>query len=80
MRGIPPHGAGGYMRPRMAVPERQPSLHERLKEINYADFSNQTGIKAPDSAFPLNARIAPAGFRASCRRAAKAPGGRQNSG
>ena len=45
MRGIPPHGAGGYMRPRMAVPERQPSLHERLKAINNADFSNQTGIK-----------------------------------
>ena len=50
LRGIPPHGAGGYMRPGMAVPERQPSLHERLKEINYADFSNQTGI---ESAAPL---------------------------
>ena len=32
MRGIPPHGAGGYMRPRMAVPERQPSLHEKKPE------------------------------------------------
>ena len=31
----------------MAVPERQPPLYERLKEINYADFSNQTGIKQP---------------------------------
>ena len=43
MRGIPPPEAGGYMRPGMAVPERQPSLHERLKAINKADFSNQTG-------------------------------------
>ena len=59
MRGIPPHELfecpsresghqnsprdGGYMRRAMAVPERQPALHERLKEINYADFSNQTG-------------------------------------
>ena len=53
LRGIPPPavltpapaGAGGYMRRAMAVPERQPSLHERLKEISCADFSNQTGIK-----------------------------------
>ena len=44
LRGIPPPGSGGYMRRAMAVPERQPSLHERLKEINYADFSNQIGI------------------------------------
>ena len=48
MRGIPPPGAGGYMRPGMAVPERQPSLYERLKEISYADFSNQTGIRAAE--------------------------------
>ena len=38
MRGIPPPGAGGYMRPRMAVPERQLSLHERLKEIEMLIF------------------------------------------
>ena len=30
----------------------RPSLHERLKEINSADFSNQTGIK-PGACQPL---------------------------
>ena len=36
MRGIPPHGAGGYMRPGMAVPERQPSLHGEKPENSSA--------------------------------------------
>ena len=40
MRGIPPHGAGGYMRPWMAVPERQPSLQEKKPENQ-----NTIGIK-----------------------------------
>ena len=40
MRGIPPHGAGGYMRQAMAVPERQPSLHEKKPENQ-----NTIGIK-----------------------------------
>ena len=38
MRGIPPPGVGGYMRLGMAVPERQLSLHERLKEIEMLIF------------------------------------------
>ena len=35
---------GGYMRRAMAAPERQPSLHERLKEINNAGFSGAIGM------------------------------------
>ena len=41
MRGIPPQEACGYMRPGMAVPERQLSLHEKKHEnpnmIRYKD-------------------------------------------
>ena len=33
---------GGYMRPRMAVPERQPSLHEKKPE-NTIGLSRQAG-------------------------------------
>ena len=88
MRGIPPPGAGGYMRPGMAVPERQPSLHEKKPEnLNSIgiSFGNRTHPRPHAAASPRGPLWRPPPMRGpensrrdSCFRASLPPSIRKN--